>query len=167
MSVSLLMAWSVRSNSCRSLYKNATTIDPLNPPRINKKVIKQQQQQQKTKNWNVYQGMRYVTLDGKWMMKEDRLCNLRKRRNFYWRKQGNTKSCKVTTVANTNHFLQNLKKRYRFWLAIAVPQSGSQLHSGDRLFEWPKLSGKKNDKWKHLRVAHLHNMRFAVHTNIS
>ena len=46
-----------------------------------------------------------------------------------------TKSCKVTTIVNTNHFPQNLKKRYRSSLAIVVPQSGSHLHSGDRLFE--------------------------------
>ena len=36
-----------------------------------------------------------------------------------------------------------MKKRYRFSLAIVVPQRGGHLHSGDRLFEWPKLSGKK------------------------
>ena len=47
------------------------------PAKNKKKVIKQQQQ--KKQNWNVYQGMGYVTLDGKWMMKEDGLCNLRKR----------------------------------------------------------------------------------------
>ena len=64
-------------------------------------------------------------------------------RNFDWRNQGNTKSCKVTTIVNTNHFPQNLKKRCRSSLAIAVPQRGGHLHSGDRLFEWPKLSGKK------------------------
>ena len=64
-------------------------------------------------------------------------------RNFDWRNQGNTKSCKVTTIVNTNHFPQNLKKRYRSSLAIVVPQRGGHLHSGDRLFEWPKLSEKK------------------------
>ena len=36
-----------------------------------------------------------------------------------------------------------MKKRYRFLLAIVVPQSWSHLHSGDRLFEWPKLSERK------------------------
>ena len=84
-------------------------------------------------------------------------------RNFDWRNQGNTKSCKVTTIVHKNHFQQHLKKRYRFSLAIVVPQSGSHLHSGDRLFEWPKLSEKK---WqmKALRVkfalAHLHKYAF-------
>ena len=86
------------------------------------------------------------------MIKEDRLCKLRRR--IYMRLYFNTeistgetkvitKSCKVTTVVNTNHFPQNLKKRYWSSLAIVVPQSGSLLRSGDRLFEWPKLSGKK------------------------
>ena len=64
-------------------------------------------------------------------------------RNFDRRNQGNNESCKVTTIVNTNHFPQNLKKQYRFSLAIVVFQSGSHLHSGDRLFERPKLSGKK------------------------
>ena len=88
------------------------------------------------------------------MIKEDRLCKLRRR--IYMRLYFNTeisigetkvitKSCKVTTIVNTNHFPQNLKKRYRFSLAIVVPQSGRHLHSGDRLFEWPKLL-EKNDK---------------------
>ena len=63
-------------------------------------------------------------------------------RHFDWRNQGNTKSCKVTTIVNTNHFPQNLKKQYRFSLAIVLPQSGNHLHSGDRLFEWPTLSEK-------------------------
>ena len=63
-------------------------------------------------------------------------------RNFDWRNQGNNESCKVTTIVNTNHFPQNLKKQYRFSLAIVLFQSGSHLHSGDRLFEWPKLSEK-------------------------
>ena len=67
-------------------------------------------------------------------------------RNFDWRNQGNNESCKVTTIVNTNHFSQNLKKQYRFSLAIVVFQSGSHLHSGDRLFEWPKLSGKKGER---------------------
>ena len=86
------------------------------------------------------------------MIKEDRLCKLRRR--IYMRLYFNTeisigetkvitKSCKVTTIVNTNHFPQNLKKRCRSSLAIAVPQRGGHLHSGDRLFEWPKLSGKK------------------------
>ena len=86
------------------------------------------------------------------MIKEDRLCKLRRR--IYMRLYFNTeistgetkvitKSCKVTTIVNTNHFPQNLKKRYWSSLAIVVPQSGSLLRSGDRLFEWPKLSGKK------------------------
>ena len=69
-------------------------------------------------------------------------------RNFDRRNQGNNESCKVTTIVNTNHFPQNLKKQYRFSLAIVVFQSGSHLHSGDRLFEWPKLSEKK-EKGKH------------------
>ena len=57
------------------------------------------------------------------------------------------KSCKVNTLVNTNHFPQNLKKRYRLSLAIVVHQSGRNSHSGDRLFEWPKLSEKQlNDK---------------------
>ena len=63
-------------------------------------------------------------------------------RNFDWRNQGDNESCKVTTIVNTNHFPQNLKKQYRFSLAIVLFQSGSHLHSGDRLFEWPKLSEK-------------------------
>ena len=86
------------------------------------------------------------------MIKEDRLCKLRRR--IYMRLYFNTeistgetkvitKSCKVTTIVNTNHFPQNLKKRYWSSLAIVVPQSGSLLRSGDRLFEWLKLSGKK------------------------
>ena len=105
------------------------------------------------------------------MIKENRLCKLRRRiytrlfqyRNFYWRNQGNTKSCKVTTVVNTNHFPQNLKKRYQSSLAIVVPQRGGNLHSGDRLFEWPKLSGKK---WQmkapmvKFAIAHLHKHAF-------
>ena len=62
-------------------------------------------------------------------------------------------------MVNTNHFPQNLKKRYRSSLAIVVPQRGGHLHSGDRLFEWPKLSGKK---WQmkaptvKFAIAHLH-----------
>ena len=55
------------------------------------------------------------------MIKEDRLCKLRRR--IYMRLYFNTeisigetkviaKSCKVTTIVNTNHFPQNLKKRY-------------------------------------------------------
>ena len=78
------------------------------------------------------------------MIKEDRLCKLRRR--IYMRLYFNTeisigetkvitKSCKVTTIVNTNHFPQNLKKRCRSSLAIAVPQRGGHLHSGDRLFE--------------------------------
>ena len=60
--------------------------------------------------------------------------------------QSNAKSCKVTTIANTNHFRQNLKKRYLFSLAIVVPQSERHLHSGDRLFEWPKLLKKMTNE---------------------
>ena len=74
------------------------------------------------------------------------------------------KSCTVNTLVNTNHCPQNLKKRYRLSLAIVVPQSGSHSHSGDRLFEWPKLSKKKtvNDKWKHLRW----NLQYHIYTNL-
>ena len=88
------------------------------------------------------------------MIKKDRLCKLRKLiyRGFISiykfrleKNQSNAESCKVTTIANTNRFPQNLKKRYRLSLAIVVPQSERHLHSGDRLFEWPKLL-KKNDK---------------------
>ena len=89
-------------------------------------------------------------------------------RNFDWRNQGNTKSCKVTTIVHTNHFPQHLKKRYRFSLAIVVSQSGSHLHSGDRLFEWRKLSEKKRQmKALTLKfaIAHLHKHAFCdVHT---
>ena len=67
-------------------------------------------------------------------------------RNFDWRNQGNTKSCKVTTIVNTNHFPQNLKKQYRFSLAIVVPQSGNHFYSGDRPFEWPTLSEKTTNE---------------------
>ena len=85
-------------------------------------------------------------------------------RNFYWRNQGNTKSCEVTTIVDTNHFPQNLKKGYRFSLAIVVPQSGSHLHSWDRLFEWRKLSGKKKRQMKAITVkftiTHLHKRAF-------
>ena len=74
------------------------------------------------------------------------------------------KSCTVNTLVNTNHCPQNLKKRYRLSLAIVVPQSGSHSHSGDRLFEWPKLSKKRtvNDKWKHLRW----NLQYHIYTNL-
>ena len=55
------------------------------------------------------------------MIKEDILCKLRRR--IYMRLYFNTeisigetkvitKNCKVTTIVNTNHFPQNLKKRY-------------------------------------------------------
>ena len=84
------------------------------------------------------------------MIKEDRLCKLRKRiymRLYFSREisigETNTKSCKVTTIVNTNHFPQNLKQQYRFSLAIVVPQSGNHFYSGDRPFEWPTLSDKK------------------------
>ena len=76
------------------------------------------------------------------------------------------KSCKVNTLVNTNHCLQNLKKRYRFSLAIVVPQSGSHSHSGDRLFEWPKLSKKKNSQWQmkaltvKFTISHIHKLTF-------
>ena len=62
-----------------------------------------------------------------------------------------------------NHFPQNLKKRYRFSLAIVVPQSGSHLHAGDKLFEWPKLSGKKRQMkalTAKFAIAHLHKYAF-------
>ena len=87
------------------------------------------------------------------MIKEDRLCKLRKHiyMKLYFNKEISIGESKVIlkvvklplTIVHTNHFPQNLRKRYRFSLAIVVSQSGSHLHSGDRLFEWPKLSGKK------------------------
>ena len=106
------------------------------------------------------------------MIKEDRLCKLRRR--IYMRLYFNTeisiretkvitKSCKVTTIVNTNHFPQNLKKRYWSSLAIVVPQSGSLLRSGDRLFEWPKLSEKKEEMkavTAQFTIAHLHKHAF-------
>ena len=109
----------------------------------------------KTQNSNFYQGLRYVTLEGRQRIQENRLCKLMKRifMGLYFNtgiQIGETKvikSCKVNTLVNTNHFPQNLKKRYRLLLAIVVHQSGRDSHSGDRLFEWPKLSEKQlNDK---------------------
>ena len=104
------------------------------------------------------------------MVKEDRLCKLRKRiymRLYFSREisigETNTKSCKVTTIVNTNHFPQNLKQQYRFSLAIVVPQSGNHFYSGDRPFEWPTLSDKK---WQMKALtmkftrAHLHKHVF-------
>ena len=84
------------------------------------------------------------------MIQENRLCKLINRifLRIYFNTEISigetkvTKSCKVNTPVNTNHFPQNLKKRCRFSLAIVVPQSGSNSHSGDRLFEWPKLSNQ-------------------------
>ena len=88
------------------------------------------------------------------MIQENRLCKLINRifLRIYFNTEISigetkvTKSCKVNTPVNTNHFPQNLKKRYRFSLAIVVPQSGSNSHSGDRLFEWPKLSNRARRK---------------------
>ena len=109
----------------------------------------------KTQNSNFYQGLRYVTLEGRQRIQENILCKLMKRifMGLYLNtgiQIGETKvikSCKVNTPVNTNHFPQNLKKRYRLSLAIVVHQSGRNSHSGDRLFEWPKLSEKQlNDK---------------------
>ena len=109
----------------------------------------------KTEISNFYQALRYVTLEGRQRAQENRLCKLMKRifMGLYFNtgiQIGETKvikSCKVNTLVNTNHFPQNLKKRYRLLLAIVVHQSGRDSHSGDRLFEWPKLSEKQlNDK---------------------
>ena len=66
------------------------------------------------------------------MIKEKRISRLRKRINsrLYFNREisiGETKVvkyCKVTKIV-TNHCPKNLKKRYRFSLAIVVPQSGS------------------------------------------
>ena len=63
------------------------------------------------------------------MIKENRISRLRKRINsrLYFNREisiGETKvvkCCKVTKIV-TNHFPKNLKKRYRFSLAIVVPQ---------------------------------------------
>ena len=95
-----------------------------------------------------------MTLEGRQMIQENRLCKLINRifLRIYFNTEISigetkvTKSCKVNTPVNTNHFPQNLKKRYRFSLAIVVPQSGSNSHSGDRLFEWPKLSNRARRK---------------------
>ena len=105
----------------------------------------------KTQNSNFYQALRYVTLEGRQRIQENRLYKLMKRifMGLYFNtgiQIGETKSCKVNTPVNTNHFPQNLKKRCRFSLAIVVPQSGSNSHSGDRLFEWPKLSNRARRK---------------------
>ena len=70
------------------------------------------------------------------------------------------KSCKVNTLVNTNHCLQNLKKRYRFSLAIVVPQSGSHSHSGDRLFECPKLSKKKQSMTNESTYGKIYNSTY-------
>ena len=70
------------------------------------------------------------------------------------------KSCKVNTLVNTNHCLQNLKKRYRFSLAIVVPQSGSHSHSGDRLFECPKLSKKKQSITNESTYGEIYNSTY-------
>ena len=66
------------------------------------------------------------------------------------------KSCTVNTLVKTNHLPQNSKKRYGFSLAMVVPQGWSHSHSGDGLFGWPKLSGKKNGQW------HIHKHVFYV-----
>ena len=95
-----------------------------------------------------------MTLEGRQMIQENRLCKLINCifLRIYFNTEISigetkvTKSCKVNTPVNTNHLPQNLKKRYRFSLAIVVPQSGSNSHSGDRLFEWPKLSNRARRK---------------------
>ena len=95
-----------------------------------------------------------MTLEGRQIIQENRLCKLINRifLRIYFNTEISigetkvTKSCTVNTLVNTNHFPQNLKKRYRFSLAIVVHQSGRNLHSGDRLFEWPKLSNRARRK---------------------
>ena len=95
-----------------------------------------------------------MTLEGRQMIQENRLCKLINRifLRIYFNTEISigetkvTKSCTVNTLVNTNHFPQNLKKRYRFSLAIVVHQSGRNSHSGDRLFEWPKLSNRARRK---------------------
>ena len=70
-------------------------------------------------------------------------------RNFDWRNQGNNESCKVTTIVNTNHFPQNLKKQYRFSLAIVVFQSGSHLHSSrKRRYQFGNYNHNHNEGGK-------------------
>ena len=51
----------------------------LKPPKNQqKKVIKQQQQQKNPQNWNLYQALSYVKLEGKRMIKENRLSKVMK-----------------------------------------------------------------------------------------
>ena len=59
------------------MYTNATNNDPLTPESQQTKLSnKNKIEQTKLK---FYQALRYVTLEGRRMIKEDRLCKLRKR----------------------------------------------------------------------------------------
>ena len=170
------MAWSVRSRSCRSLYRNATANDPLNPPRISKKCY-----QTRTKiltKFKFYQALRYVTLEGRRMVKEDRLCKLRKRiymRLYFSREISIGETKVILKVVKLPRLIRTIfLKIWRSDIDSLLPLLFLKVET-TFILAIGLLNGQhcrtKNDKWKHLRwnlQEHIYtNMCFAVHTNIS
>ena len=146
------------------------------PPRINKRSY--QTRTKKFTKFKFYQALRYVTLEGRRMIKEDRLCKLRKHiymRLYFSREISIGETKVILKVVKLPRLIRTIfLKIWRSDIDSLLPLLFLKVET-TFILAIGLLNGqhcrKKKAKWKHFRwnlQEHIYtNMRFAVHTNIS